>query len=65
VNRIGKDANDIEYTGDSSVFGPLGEHLFQQEGGVALQTITLEKSVLEQTRSNFPFLKDADNFIIL
>jgi len=65
VNRIGKDANDIEYTGDSSVFGPLGEQLFQQEGGVALQTITLEKSVLEQTRSNFPFLKDADNFIIL
>jgi predicted amidohydrolase len=65
VNRIGKDANDIEYTGDSSVFGPLGEKLFQQEGGVALQTITLEKSVLEQTRSNFHFLKDADNFLII
>jgi omega-amidase len=64
LNRIGKDGKDIAYTGDSSVFGPLGETLWQgQEEGP--QTIILEKTHLEGVRQQFPFINDADKFMLL
>lgn len=65
VNRVGVDGKGNNYTGDSSVFGPLGEKIWQCTGEVACHTITLEKSVLEGTRTRLPFLKDADKFLLL
>jgi len=65
VNRVGKDGKENNYTGDSSVFGPLGEKIWQQTGEVACHTLTLDKEVLEKTRSKMPFLNDADKFILL
>lgn len=65
VNRVGKDGKDISYSGDSSVFGPLGETLWQQSQQAAVHTITLEKSKVTETREQFPFLNDADKFMIL
>lgn len=65
VNRVGKDMKGLNYIGDSSVFGPLGEMIFQVSNNEAIQTITLEKEVVEATRAQLPFLKDADKFIIL
>ena len=65
VNRIGSDANDIRYNGESSVFGPLGETLWQKSGESTIQTITLDKEKLNEARSHFPFLDDADKFIIV
>jgi predicted amidohydrolase len=65
VNRVGVDGKNNNYTGDSSVFGPLGEKIWQQTNGVACYTITLEKEVLHKIRSNFPFLNDADKFLLL
>jgi len=64
VNRIGTDGNNIHYSGDSSVFGPTGEKLWQSNDAV-VHTITLDKQVLNDARSHFPFLNDADKFVLL
>ncbi len=65
VNRIGKDPKGNNYSGDSSVFGPLGETLWQQSHSQAVHTIALDADLLTKARQNLPFLKDADNFILL
>ncbi|MCD6062493.1 MAG: aliphatic amidase AmiE [Flavipsychrobacter sp.] len=65
VNRVGKDGNDINHSGDSSVFGPLGELIWQQSNEAAVHTVTLQKDTVVNTRQQLPFLKDADRFIIL
>ncbi|XZF13118.1 amidohydrolase [Chitinophagaceae bacterium MMS25-I14] len=65
VNRVGDDANNIHYSGDSSVFGPLGETIWQDKSGTALMhTVTLEKNTLDEARGHFPFLNDADRFLL-
>jgi len=65
VNRVGVDGVGINYTGDSSVFGPLGEMVWQQHMNANAHTVTLDKSLLQNVRTELPFLKDADQFIIL
>jgi omega-amidase len=65
VNRVGKDGKDIHYSGDSSVFSPLGEQLWQHTSAPVVHTTTLEKDPLTQARTHFPFLKDADKFLLL
>jgi omega-amidase len=65
VNRVGRDAKNNNYTGDSSVFGPLGEKIWQQSNDIACQTVTLEKEPLQKVRTTLPFLKDADKFLLL
>jgi omega-amidase len=65
VNRVGQDPKGNNYSGDSSVFGPLGEPLWQQSNKEAVHTITLEKDTLTQVREKLPFLKDADKFMLL
>lgn len=64
VNRVGEDGKGITYTGDSSAFDPLGEKLWQGTAMEAVHTITLSREKLEETRSQLPFLKDADKFLI-
>ena len=64
VNRIGKDANDIEYNGGSAVFNPLGETVWQHFDTDVCHTVTIDKQNVEQARVQFSFLKDADNFMI-
>lgn len=65
VNRVGTDGNDIAYSGDSSVFDPLGELVWQQSNEQAIHTVTLSKNKITESRERFPFLKDADKFRIL
>lgn len=65
VNRVGTDAKDLEYSGDSSAFGPLGEVLWQHSHEEAAHTVTLDKEHLLDTRKKLPFLNDADKFIIV
>jgi omega-amidase len=64
VNRVGQDAKGISYTGDSVVHDPTGQTLWQATPEEATQTIALSHKLLEETRSHFPFLKDADKFIL-
>ncbi len=64
VNRVGEDGKGIRYSGDSSVFGPLGEPLWQQHSAEAVHTAVLSRADLDAARSQFPFLRDGDRFLI-
>jgi omega-amidase len=65
VNRIGKDGNDINHSGDSMVIDPLGEILYHQTNSEDIHTITLQPDHLQEVRTKFPFWKDADHFQII
>jgi omega-amidase len=65
VNRVGVDGKGFNYVGESSVFGPLGEKIWQQAGEVACHTVTLEKETVQKVREKLPFLNDADKFLLL
>ena len=64
VNRVGKDGNDINYSGDSMIIDPLGEILFNKKDDEDIFTITLDKDHLQTVRKKFPFWKDGDGFQI-
>ena len=65
VNRIGRDGNGNNYTGNSSVFGPAGEIICQLQDESTAYTVILEKETLQKLRAGLPFLKDADKFMLL
>lgn len=63
VNRVGKDGNDIEYTGDSMLVNPLGEKISSiKSKKAAIETIELNWKALQDIRAKFPVLLDADEF---
>lgn len=64
VNRTGNDGNHIYHSGDSSVINAVGEVLYQKAHDEDIYTIQLDRQHLEETRSKFPFWKDADKFLI-
>ena len=64
VNRVGKDGNDINYSGDSMIIDPLGEILYNKKDDEDTFTIALDKDHLQTIRRKFPFWKDADGFQI-
>lgn len=65
VNRVGTDGKGIVYSGESKVFGPLGETLWPGSNEATSYTITLDKEMLDGARKDFPFLRDADKFLLL
>ncbi len=65
VNRVGTDGNHNVYNGDSMVVDALGEILYQKEEVEDVFTITLSKNKLNEIRTKFPFLIDADSFKII
>ncbi len=64
VNRVGDDAKNIHYSGNSLVIDPMGQVLYHMADEEDINTITLSKEKLEEVRTRFPFLNDADDFII-
>lgn len=64
VNRVGNDGNNIYHSGNTLVIDPLGQVLYHMADEEDINTITLSKEKLEEVRSRFPFLHDADRFII-
>lgn len=62
VNRVGRDGNNINHSGNSLVIDPLGEVLYHMADAEDIFTITLQKEHLEEVRTKFPFWKDGDNF---
>jgi predicted amidohydrolase len=65
VNRVGDDGNAIHYCGESMVIDPMGEILYTKKEEENIFTITLDKKHLQTVREKFPFLKDADRFMII
>ncbi len=62
VNRVGRDGNNINHSGNSLVIDPLGEVLYHMAHNEDIFTITLEKEHLQDVRNKFPFWKDGDYF---
>ncbi|MEI9954936.1 MAG: nitrilase family protein [Ferruginibacter sp.] len=65
VNRVGDDAKNIHYSGNTLVIDPLGQVLYHMADEEDVNTITLSKEKLNEVRTKFPFLNDADDFTIL
>ena len=65
VNRIGKDGNDFMHSGDSMVINPRGEIISKTKANEeSVETITLDKTYLEDFRKAFPVGLDSDDFIL-
>lgn len=64
VNRVGEDGSKNIYLGDSQIIDPLGEVLFHRSLDETVATFTLSKDTIAKVRDQFPFLNDADHFII-
>ena len=64
VNRVGSDSKNVYHSGNSLVIDPLGQVLYHMADEEDVNTITLQKEMLEDVRSKFPFWKDADKFNI-
>ncbi|MBC7890274.1 MAG: nitrilase family protein [Ferruginibacter sp.] len=64
VNRVGRDGNNINHSGNSLVIDPLGEVLYHMSDEEDVFTVTLQKEHLEEVRKKFPFWKDGDDFTL-
>lgn len=64
VNRVGDDGNGIHYNGCSTAIEPLGSTLWENKNQALTHTLTLDKKELTEKRTQFPFLKDADTFLL-
>ncbi len=65
VNRVGTDGNDIKYAGESILINYLGDTLAdagQNLSGVVTAEISINE--LSEFRTKFPFMNDADDFVI-
>ena len=63
VNRIGKDGNGYPHCGHSAIYDALGSKITTDLFEVAfVETKTLSKQELTQTRKKFGFLRDRDEF---
>ncbi|QEH39823.1 amidohydrolase [Chitinophaga sp. XS-30] len=65
VNRVGNDGNNIYHSGDTSLIDPVGEIIYHKAHDEDVFTYTLSRSHLDDLRAKFPFMKDADRFMIL
>ncbi len=64
VNRIGKDGNGVNHTGDSLAADALGNILCDLHNREGVETVRLSRQALEYFRDKFPAWKDADRFKI-
>jgi omega-amidase len=64
VNSVGKDGNDIYYSGDTMILDPLGATVYHAAEKDETHTLTLRKEDLARIRQRFPFWRDADLFSI-
>jgi omega-amidase len=64
VNRVGEDANGHSYSGDTSLFNYAGDLLHQSSIIEEISTLTISREEQEVFRTELPFLKDADDFVI-
>ena len=65
VNRVGNDGNGIYHSGNSMVISPLGEIIFEKAHETVEHTLQLNGDLLVEVRNTLPFLKDADQFLML
>lgn len=64
VNRSGEDGNGHLYPGSSMIIDAMGQPIYMAGNKEEIVTHTLKMDEIKKVRSNLPFLKDADHFII-
>ncbi len=65
VNRIGTDANNIQYNGSTMIVDAVGEIIYKAcDNEEDVYTVTLQKEVLNNIRQKLPFAADWDKFQI-
>ncbi len=64
VNRVGADANGLDYAGDSLAVAADGTLLADLEDRRELRTVSLSGTQLVSYRERFPFAADADPFTL-
>lgn len=64
VNRIGSDANNLEYNGHSAIYAMNGLAGLQMENKEGVGRLSLDKNELISYRNQFRFLQDRDTFTI-
>ncbi|MFM7401332.1 MAG: amidohydrolase [Bacteroidota bacterium] len=64
VNVVGRDGNDLEYSGDSCVIDYSGQQLVSLTASGAVVTVSVSLPELHDFRARLPFLNDADQFLI-
>ena len=62
VNRVGRDGNGLDYSGDSAVVDFLGQAQVEAHGREQVLTSTLSAEALAAHRAHFPAMLDADAF---
>ena len=64
VNRVGEDANGVQYSGDSLAFDARGRTLADPGDSTEICRVTLSGDALERYRERFPGHLDADPFAL-
>ncbi len=62
VNRVGNDGNAVYHSGHSTVIDPMGQRLLSVAHDEAVETVTLNGTLLNDIRDRLPFLDDRDEF---
>lgn len=62
VNRLGTDGNNLNYSGDSTLFDSWGNELISPQQEAGCFTKKLDYQALGKTRKQFPAHLDADKF---
>lgn len=62
VNRIGRDANQLDYSGDSLILAADGEIIVDCENKSGAFSAELDAAAMQEYRRKFPCHIDADNF---
>jgi len=65
VNRVGADARDLVYAGDSQVVDFLGDVLCHLGDEERIKRVSLDYSELQKSRNQLPFFQDADKFELI
>ncbi len=66
VNRVGRDGNNLNYSGKSAIIDPKGKtRLAFTDDSEQIATCSLSLDELQQFRKKFPAGDDADSFVIL
>lgn len=65
VNRIGEDANQLEYPGHSQVIDYLGNNMLNCESDLGVFVCELDKDQQLVTRQKLNFLNDKDDFSLV
>jgi predicted amidohydrolase len=65
VNRIGEDANQLEYPGHSSIIDFLGNEILYCESELGIFMTSLNITAQNEIRKKLNFLNDRDHFLLI